>query len=181
MAWDVSKQLMEVNFDFKKAIPQDAKTWVRIDKVRPGANAIMEATLSDATLVYRAGEVQQRQTMHWEKVKFTACWLTHIEANFEKDGEQLFPTRKKRNEEVSKDAFARAWNQLLPPEITDEWMAAVLRSNPLWYEMLRLWIPLWWLRQWMPEKLELKEDGATGEKREAAKLPEETLGEGVSE
>ena len=114
---------------------------------------------SDATLVYRAGEVQQRQTVHWELVKFTACWLTLVETNFEKDGEdRSFPTRKKRNEEVSKDAFARAWNQLLPPEITDEWMAAVLDANPLWYEMLRLWIPLWWLRQWMPEKLEVKED-----------------------
>ena len=60
-------------------------------------------------------------------------------------------------------------------------MAAVLRTNPLWYEMLRLWIPLWWLRQWMPEKLELKEDAETGEKREAAKPPEESLGEDVSE
>ena len=88
MPWDVSKPVAEVNHDFEKAIPKEAKTWVRIDKVRPGANAIMEATLSDATLVYRAGEVQQRQTVHWELVKFTACWLTLVETNFEKDGER---------------------------------------------------------------------------------------------
>ena len=64
MPWDVSKPVAEVNHDFEKAIPKEAKTWVRIDKVRPGANAIMEATLSDATLVYRAGEVQQRIQQH---------------------------------------------------------------------------------------------------------------------
>ena len=180
MPWDVSKPVAEVNHDFEKAIPKEAKTWVRIDKVRPGANAIMEATLSDATLVYRAGEVQQRQTVHWELVKFTACWLTLVETNFEKDGEAFFPARKKRSEEVSKEAFARAWNQLLPPEITDEWMAAVLDANPIWYDMLRLWIPLWWLRQWMPEKLEEQEDKETGQKREVAKQ-DETLGEDSSE
>ena len=181
MPWDVSKPVAEVNHDFEKAIPKEAKTWVRIDKVRPGANAIMEATLSDATLVYRAGEVQQRQTMHWELVKFTACWLTLVETNFEKDGESLFPARKKRSEEVSKDSFARAWNQLLPPEITDEWMAAVLRANPLWYELLRLWIPLWWLRQWMPEKLEVQEATDASEVRRQEKAKEEvTLGEDVS-
>ena len=180
MAWDVSKQLNEVNYDFEKAIPKDARTWVRIDKVRPGANAIMEGTLSEATLVYAAGEVRQRQTVHWELVKFTACWLTHVETNFEKGEEQLFPTRKNRNTEVPKDAFARAWNQLLPTEITDEWMAAVLKINPLWYDLLRLWIPMWWMRQWMPEKLEEMENAETGEKTEVTKK-DETLGEGSSD
>ena len=180
MGWDVSKQSNEVNHNFEKAIPKEANTWVRIDKVRPGANAIMEGTLSEATLIYAAGEVRQRQTVHWELVKFTACWLTHVEANFEKDGEQLFPVRKSRNTEVSKDAFARAWNQLLPPEITDEWMAAVLLANPIWYDLLRLWIPIWWLRQWMPEKLEVQDDAETGVKKEVAKK-EETLGEDVSD
>lgn len=178
MAWDVGKQLNEVNHDFKKAIPEDARAWVRVDKVRPGANAIMESVLSDATLIYRGGEVQQRQTVHWELVKFTACWLTLVETNFEKDGDAIFPTRKKRNEEVSKDAFARAWNQLLPTEITDEWMAAVLQVNPIWYDLLRLWIPIWWLREWMPEKLEVQEEEPS--KKEVAKK-EETLGEDVSE
>ena len=179
MGWDVAKQIAEVSHTFEKAIPKNAKTWVRIDKVRPGANAIMEATLSEATLVYRAGAVEQRQTVHWELVKFTACWLTHIEANFEKEGETLFPTRKKRGDEVSKDAFARAWNQLLPPEISDEWMAAVLKANPLWYDLLRLWIPLWWLREWMPEKLETTSDEETGETKEAARQ-DEPLGEDLS-
>ena len=60
-------------------------------------------------------------------------------------------------------------------------MAAVLRRNPLWYDMLRLWIPLWWLRQWMPEKLEVKEDEETGEKREVAKQPRKPWGKTVSE
>ena len=180
MPWNVKDQQMEVNYDFKKAIPKDAQTWVRIDKVRPGANAIMEGTLSEATLIYTAGEVRQRQTVHWELVKFTACWLTHVEANFEKGEDQLFPTRKKRNEVVSRDAFTRAWDQLLPIEITDEWMAAVLDANPIWYDMLRLWIPLWWLRQWMPEKLEEQEDKETGEKREVVKK-DETLGEDSSD
>ena len=178
MAWDVSKQLAEVNHTFKQAIPAEANTWVRIDKVRPGANAIMEGTLSEATLIYRGGEVQQRQTVHWELVKFTACWLTCVETNFEKDGETLFPARKKRHEEVSKDAFARAWNQLLPTEITDEWMAAVMTANPLWYDLLRLWIPISWLQKWMPEKLEIKEEEPRKDHRPKK---EETLGEDVSE
>jgi hypothetical protein len=181
MAWDVSKQVTEVSHSFKKAIPADAKVSIRIDKVRPGANAIMEATLSEATLVYRAGAVEQRQTVHWELVKFHACWLTHVEAiGFEKDGESIFPTRKRRNEEVSKELFARGWNQLLPTEITDEWMAAVLTANPLWYDMLRLYIPMWWVREWMPEKLETQEDEATGEKRDVA-AKGEPLGEDFSE
>jgi hypothetical protein len=42
MAWDVSKQVTEVSHNFKKAIPADAKVSIRIDKVRPGANAIMK-------------------------------------------------------------------------------------------------------------------------------------------
>jgi hypothetical protein len=177
MAWDVSKQVTEVLHTFKKAIPADAKVSLRIGKVRPGANAIMEQTLSDATLVYRAGAVEQRQTVHWELVKFTACWLTHIEAvGLEKNGEPIFPVRKKASEEVSRDAFAKGWNELLPTEITDEWMAAVLAANPLWYDMLRLYIPLWWVREWMPEKLETVEDAETGDKREQAARGED-LGE----
>ena len=168
MGWDVAEQVAEVNHNFERAVPKDAGVWVRIAKVRPGANAIMEQTLSEATLVYRAGAVEQRQTVHWELVKFTACWLTHIETNFTRKGELFFPTRKKQYEEVAKADFARAWNQLLPTEITDEWMAAVLKANPLWYDMLRLWIPLWWLREWMPEKLETQEDEETGEKQEVA-------------
>ncbi len=153
MGWDVSKQVSEVNHSFKIAIPAEAATWVRIDKVRPGANAIMEGTLSEATLIYGGGEVRQRQTVHWELVKFTACWLTHIEANFEKDGAMLFPVRKKSTQVVGKDEFSRAWDQLLPVDITDEWMSAVLEVNPLWYDMLRLWIPISWLQKWMPAKL----------------------------
>lgn len=179
MAWDVSKQSSEVNHTFQKAIPAEANAWVRIDKVRPGANAIMEGTLSEATLIYRGGEVQQRQTIHWELIKFTACWLTLVETNFEKGGESLFPARKKRHEEVSKAEFVKAWNQLLPLDITDEWMAAVLRTNPVWYDLLRLWIPLWWLRQWMPEKLEETTDDETKEVRQKAK-EEISLGEDSS-
>jgi hypothetical protein len=181
MAWDVSKQVAEVGHTFKKAIPADARVSIRIGKVRPGGNAIMEQTLSDATLVYRAGAVEQRQTVHWELVKFTACWLTHIEAvGLEKNGEPLFPVRKKASEEVSRDVFARAWNELLPTEITDEWMAAVLTANPLWYDMLRLYIPLWWVREWMPEKLETQDDEQTGAKKEVA-AKGEPLGEDSGE
>lgn len=195
MGWDVAKQVAEVTHTFERAIPSDAGVAVRIAKVRPGANAIMEQTLSEATLVYRAGAVEQRQTVHWELVKFTACWLTHIEAvGLEKNGEPLFPVRRKASQEVAKADFARAWNELLPPEISDEWMAAVLRANPLWYDLLRLWIPLWWLRAWMPEKLETVEDETEGEvqpepadgagrskpKKERAARGE-PLGEGLSE
>lgn len=181
MGWDVAKQVAEVSHTFEKAIPKSAKVSLRIAKVRPGANAIMEATLSEATLVYKAGAVEQRQTVYWELVKFTACWLTHIEAvNLEKDGEPLFPARRKASQEVAKADFAKAWNELLPPEISDEWMAAVLKANPLWYDLLRLWIPLWWLRQWMPEKLETAEDEGTGEQREVA-AQGEPLGEDLSE
>lgn len=172
MAWDVSKQASEINHTFEKAIPKDAATWVRIDKVRPGANAIMEATLSEATLIYRGGEVQQRQTVHWELLKFTACWLTCIETNLEDAGRAYFPTRRKRHEEVSKVEFANAWNKVLPLELTDEWMAAVLAANPIWYETLRLWVPLWWLRQWMPEKLEEKPDGDVQGGQVGHKVPE---------
>ena len=94
MGWDVAEQVAEVNHNFERAVPKDAGVWVRIAKVRPGANAIMEQTLSEATLVYRAGAVEQRQTVHWELVKFTACWLTHIEAvGLEKNGEPIFPVR----------------------------------------------------------------------------------------
>lgn len=157
MGWDVAEQVAEVNYDFKKAIPAESQTWVRIDKVRPGANAIMEASLSEATLVYKAGTVEQRQTVHWEQIKFTACWLTLIETNLERKKVAYFPKRKNRWEEVSKGDFAKAWNMVLPTAITDEWMAAVLDANPGWYDMLRLWIPLWWLREYMPEKLEVVE------------------------
>jgi hypothetical protein len=59
-------------------------------------------------------------------------------------------------------------------------MAAVLTANPLWYDMLRLYIPLWWVREWMPEKLETSEDEKTGEKREQAATGE-PLGEDSSE
>jgi hypothetical protein len=169
MAWDVSKQVAEVNYNFEKAIPAEARVSIRVDKVRPGANAIMEQTISDATLVYRAGAVEQRQTVYWELVKFTACWLTHVEAvGLEKDGEPIFPTRKRRYSEVDKGEFAKGWNQLLPIEITDEWMAAVLKANPMWWDMLRLYIPMWWVREWMPDKLEMQEDEETGTKKEVA-------------
>lgn len=177
MAYDVAKQVTEVSYTFRKQIPEEARVSVRIAKVRPGANAVMDQTLTEATLVYRAGAIEQRQTINWELVKFSACWLTHIEAiGLEKNGASLFPTRKKVNEEVSKGEFAKGWNELLPPEITDEWMAAVLNANPLWYDMLRLYIPLWWIREWMPEKLETQEDEQTGAKREQA-AEGEPLGE----
>jgi hypothetical protein len=181
MAWDVSKQVTEVSHTFQKAIPKKAGVSVRIAKVRPSANAILEQTLTDATLVYRAGAVEQRQTIYWELVKFHACWLTHIEASgIEENGEGLFPTRKKANDVVSKDAFAKGWDRLLPIEITDEWMAAVLKANPVWYDMLRLYIPLAWVREWMPEKLETVEDEETGEKKEQA-AKGEPLGEDSGE
>lgn len=181
MAWDVSKQVTEVSHTFEKAIPKDARVSVRIAKVRPGANAIMEQTLSEATLIYRAGAVEQRQTVHWEMVKFTACWLTHIEAvGLVDKGDDLFPARKKASEEISKVDFAKGWNRVIPTEITDEWMAAVLRANPLWYDMLRLYIPMIWVRTWMPEKLETSEDEETGETKEVA-AEGEPLGEDSSE
>jgi hypothetical protein len=181
MAWDVSKQVTEVSHTFEKAIPKKAGVSVRIAKVRPGANAIMDQVLTEATLVYRAGAIEQRQTVNWELVKFNACWLTHIEAvGLEDDGKSLFPARKKRDEEVPKAEFAKGWNRLLPPEISDEWMTAVLKANPLWYDMLRLYIPLAWVRAWMPEKLETIEDEETGERRETA-AEGEPLGEDSSE
>lgn len=181
MAWDVAEQITEVSHTFKKAIPAKHKASVRIAKVRPGANAIMDQTLTEATLVYRAGVVEQRQTINWELVKFNACWLTCIEAlGLEKKGVNLFPTRKKLDEEVPKELFAKGWTQLYPPEITDEWMAAVLKANPLWYDILRMWLPMWWLRKWMPEKLEIQEDEETGDKKEVA-AEGEPLGEDSSE
>jgi len=181
MAWDVAKQVTDCSHSFTKAIPGSAGVSVRIAKVRPGANAILEQTLSDATLVYRAGAVEQRQTVHWELVKFTACWLTHIEASgFEREGESIFPTRKKPSVEVSREAFAKAWNELLPADITDEWMAAVLTANPVWYDLLRLYVPMWWIREWMPEKLEIDEDVDTGARREVAAAGE-PLGEDSGE
>ena len=60
MAWDVSKQVTEVSHTFQKAIPKSAKVSVRIAKVRPSANAILDETLTEATLIYRAGAVEQR-------------------------------------------------------------------------------------------------------------------------
>lgn len=178
MAWDVSKQVTEVSHTFEKAIPKSAKVSVRIAKVRPSANAILDETLTEATLIYRAGAVEQRQTVNWELVKFNACWLTCIEVvGLEDDGKAMFPTRKKATEMAPKEAFAKGWSVLYPPDITDEWMAAVLKANPLWYDMLRLYIPLAWVRKWMPEKLEAVEDEETGEKREQA-AEGEPLGEG---
>ena len=181
MAWDVSKQVTEVEHAFQRAIPRHAGASVRITKVRPSANAILDETLTEATIIFRAGAVEQRQTINWELVKFNACWLTAIEVvGLEDDGKAMFPTRKKASEMVSKDAFAKGWSALYPPEITDEWMAAVLRVNPLWYDMLRLYIPLAWVRKWMPEKLETVEDEETGDKREVA-AKGEPLGEDSSE
>jgi hypothetical protein len=181
MAWDVSKQVTEVSHTFQKAIPKKAGVSVRIAKVRPSANAILDETLTEATLIYRAGAVEQRQTVNWELVKFNACWLTCIEVvGLEDDGKPLFPARKKLTEMVPKDGFAKGWSVLFPPDITDEWMSAVLKANPMWYDMLRLYIPLAWVRKWMPEKLETVEDEETGETKEAA-AKGEPLGEDSSE
>lgn len=181
MAWDVSKQVTEINYTFEKAIPKEERVSLRIAKVRPSANAILDETLTEATLVYRAGAVEQRQTINWELVKFTACWLSHIEAvGLEDDGKPLFPTRKRATDMVSREPFAKGWSVLYPPEITDEWMAAVLKANPMWYDMLRLYIPLVWVKKWMPEKLETQEDEETGKKKEQA-AKGEPLGEDSSE
>jgi hypothetical protein len=181
MAWDVSKQVTETEHAFQRAIPRHTGASVRIAKVRPSANAILDETLTEATIIYRAGAVEQRQTINWELVKFNACWLTCIEVvGLENEGKPLFPPRKRASEMVPKADFAKGWAELLPPEITDEWMAAVLRVNPMWYDMLRLYIPLAWVRKWMPEKLEAAEDEETGDKREVA-AKGEPLGEDFSE
>lgn len=175
MPWDVSTVKTEEDYTFNRAIPKTSKTWVRIDKVRAGANALMEGVLSDATFEYRDGSVHQRSTVHWELIKFNACWLTLIECNMEKDGKLLFPKRSGvMHREVSKERFADAWDQVMPLELTDEWMAAVLNANPVWFQKLRLWIPRPWLRRWMPDKV--LDDGETIELVE-----EETLGEDLSE
>lgn len=180
MAWDVSKLATETNYNFSKAIPKTARTWVRIDTVRPNAHSMMEAALSDATLEYNAGVVQQRHHVHWELIKETACWLTLIETNFEFEGNPLFPKRRQRYIEVDKADFHYAWSKLLPLDLTDEWMAAVLEANDVWFEMLGLWVPIAWLRKWMPEKLE--EVPAEADEEPKVKLKEqESVGEGSGE
>lgn len=195
MPWDVADVATEVSYDFHVAIPRESDTWVQIAKLSPGMNAILERVLNEAKLVYRQNEVETTTNVHWEQIKFTVCWLTFIESNMRKQGRLLFKKRKDTEKRPDRALFEASWEEMRPPQLTDEWTAAVLRENGMWYEMLQPWTPRAWMEKWLPDKMEgyepeeeeTEETEATDGVQEAEGRPkrrqkvEETLGEDSSE
>lgn len=156
MGWNVTDVATEEKHFFEKAISRDADTYVVVATATPRVNRAIEQFLASTTYTY-AGEGGQELRSEWtknfEQLKFVAAEATYLESNFEgRKSKPLFPKRNRISDKLPGNEFETAWSELRPPNLTDEWFAFFLKTNPDWFRRLQdFWISKKWIARWLKD------------------------------